>query len=46
MAQYQDLFLDTTEEHIGGPIIGPHDNTQADAQLLLRCIEALERIGV
>jgi hypothetical protein len=39
------LLLDTTGEFLGGSLIGAHDNSGADADLLSRCLEALDRIG-
>lgn len=39
------LLLDTTGEFLGGSVIGAHDNTDADADLLSRCLECLDLVG-
>jgi hypothetical protein len=39
------LLLDTTGEFLGGSLIGAHDNTDADAELLNICLASLDLVG-
>jgi hypothetical protein len=39
------LLLDTTGEFLGGSLIGAHDNSDADSELLNRCLESLDLVG-